>query len=240
MRNLPAYAPPGTGADAMPKDVHVHIPVHKGAEAFSFWTHGVGVLFSIGGLAWLLVRAESAMATAAFSVYGATLIALLSASTAHHAVQTAHGSARSGIMRRLDHVSIYLFIAGTYTPVTLLALSPGWGWSIFGVVWGVASVGILLKLFAPFTPRWATTAIYIAMGWIALVGIKPMLDAFSVPALLVLLAGGVFYTAGAVGYAMKKPDLWPHAVGSHGVWHVNVLIAVGLHFAFIAMFVPTA
>lgn len=216
---------------------NVHIPVHRGAEAFSFWTHGVGVLFAVAGLVWLLLRADGVLAVTAVAVYGATLISLLSASTAHHAVQTAHGSERSGIMRRLDHVSIYLFIAGTYTPVTLLALSPGWGWSIFGVVWGVALAGVLLKLFAPFAPRWLTTATYVAMGWIAVVGIKPLLQAFSTSALLLMLAGGVVYTVGAVGYALKKPDLWPQAVGFHGVWHVLVLLGAGLHYALIAMYV---
>lgn len=117
-------------------DMRVSVPLHRGAEAFSFWTHGVGVLAAIVGLVFLLLAAESTRETVAFLVYGLTLIGLLSASTAHHAVQTATGHERSGIMRRIDHVSIYLFIAGTYTPVTLLAFPTGWGWSIFGVVWG--------------------------------------------------------------------------------------------------------
>lgn len=221
----------------MARAVEVHIPVHKGSEAFSFWTHGVGVLFAVAGGVWLLVQAHGPLATTAVAVYTASLVALLSASTAHHAVQTVHGKERSGLMRRLDHVSIYLFIAGTYTPVTLLSIPPGWGWSLFGVVWGVALVGTLLKLFAPFTPRWATSGIYVAMGWIAVAGIKPLLDAFSVPALLLLLAGGVVYTVGAAGYALKKPDLWPKAVGAHGVWHVMVLVGASLHYAFIAAYV---
>ncbi len=220
--------------------MEVHIPVHRGAEAFSFWTHGVGVLFAIAGLVWMLVRAQSTAATVAFAIYGVTLILLLSASTAHHAVQTAAGAERSGLMRRLDHVSIFLFIAGTYTPVSVLAVPPAWGWSILGVVWGCALAGTLMKLFAPFTPRWATAGIYIAMGWIAIVGIKPLLEAFTIPDLLLLLAGGLVYTGGAVGYALKKPDLWPRWVGFHGVWHVLVLIAAGLHFAFIIRAVPVA
>lgn len=211
---------------------HVRVQVARGAEAFSFWTHGIGVLFAIAGLVVLLLRSSGAMATTAFSIYGATLILLLSSSTAHHAVQTAAGHERSGIMRRLDHVAIYLFIAGTYTPVTLLAFPNAWGWSIFGVVWGIALIGSLLKLFAPFTPRWVTSGAYIAMGWIAVVAVGPLLDAFSLPALGLLAAGGVVYTLGAVGYAMKKPDLWPRWVGFHGVWHVMVLIGAGLHYAF--------
>lgn len=216
---------------------HVRLHVEKGAEAFSFWTHGIGVLFAIAGLIALLMRAAGPLAATAFSIYGATLILLLSSSTAHHAVQTAHGHERSGIMRRLDHVAIYLFIAGTYTPVTLLSFPTAWGWSIFGVVWGVALVGSILKLFAPFTPRWITAGAYVLMGWIAVVAVGPLVQEFSFRALALLLAGGIVYTVGAVGYAMKKPDLWPQWVGFHGVWHVMVLIGAGLHYAFILRFI---
>lgn len=208
------------------------MPFHRGAEAFSFWSHGIGVVAALVGAVWLLVRADGALATTAFAVYGVTLIALLSASTAHHAVQTATGSESSGIMRRLDHISIYLFIAGTYTPITLLGLSPGWGWAVFGVVWGVAFAGILVKIFAPFAPRWVTSGAYIAMGWIVVVAIRPVLRAFELDDLLFLLAGGIVYTVGAVGYAMKKPDLWPSRIGFHGVWHVAVLVGASLHFVF--------
>ena len=217
--------------------MQVQIPFHRGAEAFSFWTHGVGVLFAVAGLVYLVVAAEGARAVASFAVYGSTLIVLLSASTLHHAVQTAHGQERSGFLRRLDHVSIYLFIAGTYTPATLLALSPGWGWSIFCVVWGIAVVGIALKLWAPFAPRWVTSAVYVLMGWVAVVGIKPLLVAFPVAGLGWMFAGGVVYTVGAVGYATKKPDLWPRVVGFHGVWHVMVLVGAGLHFVFMVRYV---
>lgn len=218
----------------------IQIPVHRGAETFSFFSHALGVLVAVVALVWLVVRATGPLAVTTYAIYGTTLIALFSASTAHHAIQTATGTERSGLMRRLDHVSIYLFIAGTYTPITLLALSPGWGWAIFGVVWGVALAGIILKLFAPFTPRWATSGIYIAMGWIALVGIKPLLDAFPPDALGLLLGGGVVYTVGAVGYAMKKPDLWPKVIGFHGVWHVMVLVGAGMHLAFIVLHVPSS
>ncbi len=227
----------GSLAPLVAGSTRVQVPLHKGAEAFSFWTHGIGVLFAIAGLIYLVVSAEGARAVTSFAVYGTTLIVLLSASTLHHAVQTAHGHERSGFLRRLDHVSIYLFIAGTYTPVTLLALPPVWGWTIFGVVWGIAAIGIVMKLFAPFAPRWVTSGVYVLMGWVAVVGIKPLLDNFSIAALLWLLAGGIVYTVGAVGYATKKPDLWPELVGFHGVWHVMVLIGVSLHFVFMVGYV---
>lgn len=212
------------------------LQVHHGAEAFSFWTHGVGALAAVAGLVFLLLRADGPREAAALAVYGATLVALLSASTLHHAVQTAHGHERSGILRRLDHVSIYLFIAGTYTPVCLLGLPAAWGLSLLAVVWGMALVGIALKLFLPFAPRWLTSAVYVLMGWIVVAGAGPMLEAFPADGLLVLLAGGIVYTLGAVGYALRKPDLWPHRVGFHGVWHVLVLVGASLHFGFIAAY----
>ncbi len=217
-------------------NLHIKVPIHRGAETFSFFSHALGVVAAIVGLVWLVIKADSTLMKAGFAIYGGTLIVLFSSSTAHHAVQTAAGHERSGIMRRLDHVAIYLFIAGTYTPVCL-AIGGAWGISILSVVWGVGLIGILLKLFAPFTPRWLTVALYIAMGWIAGVAVKPMLETFAWQGLLWLLAGGIVYTLGAVGYAMKKPDLWPKVVGFHGVWHVMVLVAAACHFVFMVGYV---
>ncbi len=210
---------------------HVHVP--RGAEAFNFVTHGVGALLAVAGLVILVVLAEGPLAVTSFAVYGATLVALFAASTTHHLVQTAHGQERSGWLRRIDHISIFLFIAGTYTPVCLVGLGGAWGWSLFGVVWGLAVAGVALKLFAPFTPRWLTSLVYVLMGWVVLVGIVPVVERFAGDGLVWLVAGGVVYTLGAVGYALKKPDLWPRYVGFHGVWHLMVLAGAGLHFAFL-------
>ncbi len=213
-------------------------PLHRGAESFSFFSHLIGVLGSIALLVWMVVRAEGVLATASYAVYGATLILLFSASTLHHAVQTAAGEERSGLLRRLDHVSIYLFIAGTYTPVCLLGIGGAWGVSVLSVVAGLAVIGVFVKLFAPFTPRWVTSGLYIALGWTAVVAVKPLLDTFSLAALAIMFGGGVVYTVGAVGYALKKPDLWPRVVGFHGVWHVMVLVGAALHVWFILGYVP--
>ena len=157
---------------------------------------------------------------------------LFAASTTHHAVQTKEGEERSGWLRRFDHISIYLFIAGTYTPVCL-AMGGAWGVSILSIVWGLALVGILLKVFAPFTPRWVTVTLYIGLGWIAAIAVKPLLENFSTGGLALLIGGGSAYTLGEVGYATKKPDLLPEYVGFHGIWHVMVMLGAGLHFAFI-------
>lgn len=218
----------------------IHIPVHRGSEAFSFWTHGVSMLVAIAGLVWTVVAADSAGEAAAFAVYFATMVLLFFSSTLHHAVQSAAARQRSGYLRRLDHIAIYLFIAGSYVPVTLLAMPTGWGVSIMSVVGGLALVGAGLKLFAPFTPKWVTIALYIALGWIAVIGIKPLIDAFTLGELTWLFAGGVVYTLGAFGYAKHWPDLWPQWLGAHGVWHVMVMIAAALHATFHIRFVLLA
>ncbi len=226
----------------MPTLAHgkLDIPFHRGSETFSFWTHGVSMVAAIVALVWMIVRAESGAAIAAYSIYGASMVLLFFSSTLHHAVQSAAARQRSGFLRRLDHIAIFVFIAGTYTPICILALPPAWGISVLSVVGGLAVLGVLLKLFAPFTPKWVTITLYIGLGWIAVVGIVPLLEAFTLGQLMWLFGGGVVYTVGAFGYAKHWPNLWPQWLGAHGVWHVMVMIAAALHFVFVWRFVPLA
>jgi hemolysin III len=205
-------------------------------ERFSFLSHAVGAALAAVGLALLVLRAEGALAVTASAVYGATLVLLLTASSLHHAI---HPAAPAGhrALHLLDHLSIFLLIAGTYTPVSLLGFPPAWGWSIFGAVWGLAVAGTLVRILWWHAPRWLYTGFYVAMGWTAVVAIAPLLEAFPPPALLLMLAGGVAYTAGAVVYARKRPDPWPRWLGFHGLWHVFVLVGAGLHYAFVYAYV---
>ncbi len=198
------------------------------AEAFSFWTHAVSAVAAIAVLVVLVIRAEGPLAVTAVAVYGATLVLLFSSSSFHHVVGSM-GPKWHAISRRLDHIAIFLLIAGTYTPFTLVALPPGWGWSIFGVVWAFAVAGTLLKIFNPHTPRWITVGIYLIMGWIALVAVVPMWTVVPRNVAIWLLAGGVIYSVGAVIYARKRPDPLPDHVGFHGVWHVFVMAAAAAH-----------
>jgi hemolysin III len=218
----------------------VHIPFHQGSETFSFWTHGVSMVTALAMLVWMIVRAGSNTAVVAYAIYGVSMVLLFFASTLHHAVQSTDGDHRSGFIRRLDHISIFVFIAGTYTPICLLALPPAWGISILSVVGGLAVAGVAMKLFAPFAPAWLTVTLYISLGWVAVVGIKPLLDVFTIGALAWMFGGGVVYTVGAVGYAKHWPNLWPKWLGAHGVWHVMVMIGAALHLAFIIRFLPVA
>jgi hemolysin III len=154
------------------------------------------------------------------AVYGITLILLYLASTLYHALT--NGTAKR-VFRILDHASIYLLIAGTYTPFTLLALRGAWGWTLFGLVWGLAVAGIVFKCFLTGRLHALSTAVYLLMGWIAVIAIRPLMAALSTPALLWLLAGGLAYTFGVVFFASSRKY-------AHALWHLFVLAGSVCHF----------
>lgn len=195
-------------------------------EAFSFFTHAGGALAGLVGLLALVLRAHDRVALAAFAVYGATLVLMFGASALHHVVRK-----EEGWTRRLDHVSIFLFIAGTYTPYCLVVLPSLPAYLLLGLVWTLALAGVAMKIFLPFAPRWITVALYVALGWSALLGAKTVYDGLDAMGLALLVGGGVVYTLGAIVYAAKRPDPWPRYVGFHGLWHVFVLVGAALQFA---------
>jgi len=187
-------------------------------------THGVGFLLSIVGLVVLVVLAASrgdARHVVACSVYGVTLILLYLASTLYHSITAPRAKV---VLRLIDHIAIYLLIAGTYTPFTLLTLRGGWGWSLFGVIWGLALAGSLFKiLFIGRFPK-ASVAFYLMMGWLVVVGLKPLLASLPLGGFVWLMAGGAAYTVGVVFFAWES---LPH---NHAVWHVFVMLGSACHF----------
>jgi hemolysin III len=209
-------------------------------EPFSCFSHLLGVLLAIPGLAWMILQSHGEpWRTVGFSIYGASLILLYSASTLYHWLPLT--PRKEDILRRFDHVAIYLLIAGTYTPVCLVTLRGGWGWSLFGVVWALALAGSVVKLFFQHLPRWLTTALYVGMGWIAVIAFVPLLQTLPVAAFNWLLAGGIFYTVGALIYAVQRPDPFPNVFGFHDIFHVFVLAGSAFHFVFMLRYVlPTA
>lgn len=190
----------------------------------------MGLVASVAGLCVLVylgvVRGET-LHVASAGVYGATLVALYAASTLYHAFRKP-GIKR--VLRVLDHCAIYLLIAGTYTPFVLVGIGGGWGWTLFGIVWCMAVAGIVFKVF--FTGRFAvlSTAAYVAMGWLGVVALKPILESLSAGAILWLVAGGVLYTAGTLFYHRRIPY-------SHALWHLFVLAGSACHFVAIALYV---
>ena len=200
-------------------------------EKFNGYTHLGGALLALTGAVVLIVQGAlhgDAFKIVSFAIYGATLTLLFSVSTLYHSTR---GKVKN-VFRKLDHSAIYLLIAGTYTPFTLVTLRGPWGWSLFGVVWGLAILGIVQELTMARGQRYPSLVIYVVMGWIAVIGVVPMIHALSWTGFLWVVAGGVVYTAGTVFYFFdEKFKHW------HGIWHLFVLAGAAIHYLAILQFV---
>ncbi|UCC24509.1 MAG: hemolysin III family protein [Gemmatimonadales bacterium] len=201
--------------------------MHRGSpaeELANTLSHGVGLLAAIAAIPLLVVGAVGRGGPAdvvGASIFGATMVLLYLASTGYHAAPAGRWKAR---LQRVDHAAIYLLIAGTYTPFTLGVLGGAWGWTLFGLVWGAAALGIGTKLWAGIRwPRLSTT-IYLVMGWLVLIAIRPLLIRMDTAGLVWLLAGGLAYSAGVVFYTARR---MPYG---HFVWHLFVLAGSTCHF----------
>ena len=216
--------------------VSAHFPGRQGRysvgeEIANSVTHGIGAGLSIAALSILVTFAGlfgDAWRVVSFSIYGATLILLYLASTFYHSFQAPRVKK---FFRVLDHSAIFLLIAGTYTPFTLVNLRGGWGWTLFGLIWGSAICGILLEIF--FIDRFKTLsmAIYIAMGWLVILAFKPLLSAVPAGGMIWLGVGGLIYTLGVVFY------LWERIPFNHAIWHLFVLGGSVCHFFCILFYV---
>ena len=200
-------------------------------ETINALTHGLGALFSLAGLVILVVLASrrgDAWHIVSCSIYGVTLVLLFSSSTLYHGCRSERAK---HICHIIDHASIYLLIAGTYTPFVLVTLRGAWGWSLFGVVWGLALAGIVFQVFFVNRFRALQVVIYLLMGWLVVVAAKPLLARLPRPGLLWLLAGGLSYSFGVMFYIWKK---MPY---HHAVWHMFVLAGAMSHYFAILFYV---
>ena len=194
-------------------------------------SHFIGALLAVCALTVLVVDASipaKAWHIVSFSIFGAGLVLLYTASTLYHWLPLSDRGVQ--LMRRIDHIMIFVLIAATYTPICLIPIRGGWGWSLFGCVWGFALGGIILKIFWMGAPRWLSTSLYLAMGWMAVIGIWPLVKAMPLGALIWLVMGGLFYSLGAVIYALKRPNPWPKLLGFHGIFHILVIMGSASHF----------
>lgn len=193
-------------------------------EVFNSITHGVGVLFSLVALVLLVALASAqanALAIVAFSIYGFSMFFLYLSSTLYHSVF--HEKAKR-ILRTFDHISIYLLIAGSYTPVALITLEGTWRWVMMVLVWSIAIFGTIIKATNVKRLKKVSTALYIAMGWSAVIAIKPLLEMAPKGLLVWLLIGGLLYTSGVIFYTNKKIPF------NHAIWHLFVLGGSTAHF----------
>jgi hemolysin III len=187
-------------------------------------THGVGWLLSLGGLAVLVTLAAvtgGALRIASCAVFGSTLVLLYAASTLYHALPCERAKR---VFRALDHSAIFLLIAGTYTPLSLVAIGGAWGWSLFGTVWGLAAIGVLLNTLAHGRWRWLSIALYVTMGWMVVIAIRPLLEAVDTGDLVLVICGGLAYTVGLAFYG------WRRLPYGHAVWHLFVVAGSVLHY----------
>ena len=205
-----------------------------GEEVANSVTHGVGWLLSVCGLAILVTLAATTGGTlrvVSCAVFGATLVLLYAASTLYHALPSERAK---HVFRVLDHSAIFLLIAGTYTPLSLVAVGGPWGWSLFGAIWSLAAFGVLLNTVAHGRWRWLSITLYVVMGWLVVVAIKPLVAAIEPGVLVMIVAGGLAYTLGLVFYG------WNRLPYNHAVWHLFVLTGSVLHYLAILFAVGVA
>lgn len=201
-------------------------------EIFNSIIHGLGILLSIAALVVLVVMAalySDAMTTVSVAIYGCTLVVMYTASTIYHAIRNEKAKR---IFKIIDHSAIYGLIAGTYTPFTLVTINGPWGWTLFGVIWGLAILGLLFKLF--FTGKYEiiSVIIYVCMGWLALIAIEPIYDALPLGGFIWLLVGGLCYTIGVIFYVVD------HKIHlTHAIWHAFVLAGSICHFFAVLLYV---
>ena len=200
-------------------------------ELVNSLTHGTGALLSAAGLIVLVVPAclhGTTLQIVSCSIYGTTLLLLYTASTLYHTVRLPR---LKHVFKVIDHSCIYLLIAGTYTPFTLVTLQGSLGWTLFGLIWALAIAGIVFQIFFVYRFKILATVAYVLMGWVAVVAIKPLLEALPAGGFAWILAGGLVYTAGAVLY------LWKRLPYNHAIWHLFVLGGSACHYVAVLLYV---
>ncbi len=218
-------------AEIAPRPHHRYPPAEELVNVIS---HAVGLVLGIAAFVLLVLRAADygdAWHVASFAVFGGSLVVLYTASTIYHSSRDAIRRAR---LRTFDHAAIYVLIAGTYTPFTLITLEGPIGWTLFGVTWGMAAVGITLKLY--FTGRYdlLSTLMYLFMGWVMMFAVQPLVEAFSADGMVWLIAGGIAYTLGAICYSIRRIPF------GHAIFHLFVLGGSACHFVAVYFFVLPA
>lgn len=205
-------------------------------EPVNTWTHFVTFIAAIVGLVFLVVMTrENVTKLITMTVYGVSVILLYGASSLYHWVRTT--PRKEYMLKRVDHIMIYVLIAGSYTPVFYYGLDGAWRWTMLSAVWALALIGMLLKVWFIHAPRYVSTAFYVTLGWIAVVPFVQLVDNLPLGAIVLMIAGGVAYTIGAVIYATKCFDFFPNRFGFHEIFHLFVMAGSVLHFIMMVVFI---
>ncbi len=212
---------------------------HRGCkirEPVNALTHFTTCVAAIVGLVFIIVLTRGNIPKlVTMTIYGISVVALFGASTIYHWVRTI--PEKLLILKKLDHVAIYLLIAGSYTPVFFYGLEGAWKWSMLIAIWVLTVIGILVKLWFIHLPRYVSTAFYVTLGWIALVPFAQMVGNLPVGALAMMVAGGVAYTIGAVIYATRCLNFWPNRFGFHEIFHLFVMAGSITHFVMMMVYI---
>ncbi|MBZ0253016.1 MAG: hemolysin III family protein [Candidatus Methylomirabilis sp.] len=209
----------------------VALAVGRLREPVNGLTHLGGALLSIVGIV-LLVGVAAERGTAwhvwSFAIFGASLLLMYATSALYHSLPLSEAGVRA--LKRVDHMAIFVLIAGTYTPFCLGPLRDGIGWPLLAGVWAIAALGVLFKIFWIHAPRWLSTGVYLAMGWLSVVAIGPLIQALPTAGVVWMAVGGALYSVGALVYAFKWPNPWPRRLGFHEIWHLFVIAGSFCHF----------
>jgi hemolysin III len=203
--------------------------LNKLREPVNSLTHWAGAALALAGLiALLIIGWDTPAKMISLTIYGLSLTAMFSASATYHMVQVQDKALE--VFRKIDHSAIYMLIAGTYTPFCMNAFEGFWKWGMLSIIWSLALIGIIVKVFYILAPRWQNAGIYVVMGWISISAVGHMRAALPAWVLGWLIAGGVIYTLGAIVYATKILNFKPGVFGFHEVWHIFVMLASGAHY----------
>lgn len=207
-------------------------------EITSALTHLGGAIFGIIGIVLFLIgnKISNAITAIAFLVFGISMVLLYSTSTAYHLIDKSKQKAKL-IMRKLDHIMIFVFVAGSYTPICLLVLHNSIGYKLLALVWSITIIGAIIKLFWITAPNWVSSMLYIGMGWLAVLVLSPLVKTMSLAGMVWLLSGGLFYTIGGVIYGLKKPNISKKYFGFHELFHIFVLAGSLCHYIMIYFYI---
>ncbi|WP_326910530.1 PAQR family membrane homeostasis protein TrhA [Sedimentibacter sp. MB31-C6] len=208
-------------------------------EITSALTHLGGAIFGVIGMFMLLsvaIKSNNTMSIIAFIVFGLSMIMLYSTSTIYHFIDKSKKRAKL-VMRKLDHIMIFVLISGTYTPICLLVLNKSVGYKLLSVVWTITLIGVFIKIFWISAPRWVSSGLYIGMGWMSILVMMPLVKSMSAGGMFWLVLGGLLYTIGGVIYGLKKPNINKPWFGFHELFHVFVLAGTFCHFIMMYLFI---